>query len=140
MSHHAATLRRELVAQLERRRIIKTPAVRRAFLAVPRERFVPDRLRQGGLEAVYKDVAIVTKTDAKGGAISSSSQPAIMAVMLEALRLKPGLRVLEVGAGTGYNSALLSRIVGARGSVTAIDIDAELVAAARSALRRAGAK
>ena len=43
---------------------------------------------------------------ADGEAISSSSQPEMMAIMLEQLALEPGLRVLEIGAGTGYNAAL----------------------------------
>ena len=55
--------------------------------------------------------------------MSSSSAPSIMALMLEQLRLEPGQRVLEIGAGTGYNAALIKHIVGPSGRVTAIDID-----------------
>lgn len=133
-------LRRQLVAELEKTGKVKSVPVRRAFLAVPREVFVEDHARRGGLEAVYRDVPLVTKTDAKGGAISSSSQPAIMAIMLEAMRLRGGHHVLEIGTGTGYNAALLARIVGPRGSVTTVDIDPELVARARRALRRTGTR
>ncbi|MFA5890277.1 MAG: methyltransferase domain-containing protein [Actinomycetota bacterium] len=138
MPEESAVLRRKLVADLQKAGRIKTAAVRSAFLAVPRELFVADHVRRGGLQAAYVDLPLVAKTDPKGAAISSSSQPAIMAVMLEALRLRRGLRVLEIGAGTGYNAALLSKIVGPTGRVTAIDIDAELVARARTALRRGG--
>jgi protein-L-isoaspartate(D-aspartate) O-methyltransferase len=82
--------------------------VREAFLATPREAFIPSVATERGLSVVYRDEAFPTKLDAGGGAISSSSQPQIMALMLEELRLSPGDRVLEIGAGTGYNAALLA--------------------------------
>jgi protein-L-isoaspartate O-methyltransferase len=44
---------------------------------------------------------------------SSSSAPHVMATMLDALELRPGLRVLEIGGGSGYNAALLAELVGA---------------------------
>jgi protein-L-isoaspartate(D-aspartate) O-methyltransferase len=50
----------------------------------------------------------------------------------------PGQRVLEIGAGTGYNAALLAHLVGPRGLVVTVDIDADLVAAAREHLADAG--
>jgi protein-L-isoaspartate(D-aspartate) O-methyltransferase len=61
-----------------------------------------------------------------------------MAIMLEQLDVRRGHRVLEIGAGTGYNAALLAHIVGAGGRVTAIDIDDDIVAAAREHLDAAG--
>jgi len=61
-----------------------------------------------------------------------------MALMLEQLQLEEGMRVLEVGAGTGYNAALLSLLVGPRGRVVAVDIDPELVRGARRSLRVGG--
>ena len=86
---------------------------------------------------VYTDQAIPTK-HADGRPISSSSQPAIMAIMLEQLALQPGQRVLEIGAGTGYNAALIAEIVGKDGRVVAIDIDQDLALAARQHLAAAG--
>ena len=68
---------------------------------------------------------------------SSSSAPHIMAKMLDALDLHPGLRVLEIGGGSGYNAALLAELVGAE-NVTTVEIDAALAAHARRALSRAG--
>jgi protein-L-isoaspartate(D-aspartate) O-methyltransferase len=56
--------------------------------------------------------------------------PALMMRMLDGLRAGPGMRVLEIGTGTGYNSALLSAIVGETGLVATVDIDATLVAKA----------
>jgi protein-L-isoaspartate(D-aspartate) O-methyltransferase len=61
-----------------------------------------------------------------------------MAIMLAQLGLAPGQRVLEIGAGTGYNAALLARIVGPGGRVVSIDLDDDLVAAARGHLAAAG--
>lgn len=126
----AADRRKRLVTRLG----IEDPRVRDAFLAVPRERFLPGL----PLEQVYADDAIVTKRDEQGTPISSSSQPKIMALMLERLALGPGLRVLEVGAGTGYNAALLKTLVGPEGRVVSVDVDPELVASAARALDGSG--
>lgn len=108
--------------------------VERAFLAVPRHLFVP----HVPLEQAYEDTPVPIKTDADGRPISSSSQPSIMALMLEQLRLAPGSRVLEIGTGSGYNAALCRHLVGEMGQVTTVDIDPEVSAAARHHLRAAG--
>jgi protein-L-isoaspartate(D-aspartate) O-methyltransferase len=134
-----AQLRRGLVAELEKLGVVTTPAVRAAFLATPRERFVPAFAKSDGLAAVYRNDVVVTRKDASGGAVSSSSAPSIMAVMLEQLELDRGHRVLEVGAGTGYNAALLKRIVGPSGRITTIDIDPVTTREARAHLRGADA-
>ncbi len=88
-------------------------------------------------EQVYRDDAIPTKRRGDES-ISSSSQPTVMAGMLEQLGLAPGQRVLEIGAGTGYNAALIARIVGERGRVVAVDYDEDIVAGARAGLAAAG--
>jgi protein-L-isoaspartate(D-aspartate) O-methyltransferase len=134
----AAALRHRLVQVLEEAGVLETTAIARAFRSVPRELFLPRVAAEKGLEAVYRDEAIPTKFDAAGSAVSSSSQPTVMAAMLSRLELQPGLRVLEVGAGTGYNAALLSTIVGPSGSVTSVDIDAVVARHARGALRSGG--
>lgn len=64
--------------------------------------------------------------------------PAIMAVMVEQLDVHPGHRVLEIGAGTGYNAAILARLAGSEGRVTAMDVDDDIVREARESLVRAG--
>ncbi|MGH2372513.1 MAG: methyltransferase, FxLD system [bacterium] len=129
----AARLQR-LVEDLKRRGCIRTAGVEAAFRAIPRHLFVPGV----PLDDVYVDKAIPTKRAADGGFISSSSQPAVMALMLEQLGLEPGHRVLEIGAGTGYNAALMSHIVGPTGQVVTMDIDEDLVAGAREHLAAAG--
>ena len=128
------SLRRGLVDDLERRNLVRTPAVRDAFLRIPRERFVPELAAERGLEAIYKDEALVTKQE-QGLAVSSSSQPAIMAEMLERLEVAPGQHVLEIGAGTGYNAALLAELAG---GVVTLDVDEELVEKARRRLADGG--
>lgn len=62
-----------------------------------------------------------------GSVLPQSSAPNSILSMLRLLELQPGMRVLEVGTGSGYTGALLARIVGQRGSVTSLDIDPSLV-------------
>jgi protein-L-isoaspartate(D-aspartate) O-methyltransferase len=107
-------LRRKLVRDLRERGVVCSPLVAAAFAAVPRELFIGEVAAERGLQAVYRDEAIVTKRDPRGLPLSSSSQPSLMAKMLDLLEVQPGHRVLEIGAGTGYNMALLSHIVGPR--------------------------
>jgi protein-L-isoaspartate(D-aspartate) O-methyltransferase len=59
------------------------------------------------LEKAYSHDTIVTHRDSAGVALSCASQPGIVGAMLEQLDARPGHRVLEIGAGTGYNAALL---------------------------------
>ena len=134
MSDSLAQLREDLATRVVTANRIGSGHVAAALRAVPRHLFLPDLPP----EATYADDAIVTKRDQGGQAISSSSQPAIMAIMLDQLDLASGQRVLEIGAGTGYNAALISHIVGASGQVTSIDIDPELVGTAREHLASAG--
>jgi protein-L-isoaspartate(D-aspartate) O-methyltransferase len=89
------------------------------------------------LTKAYEDKAVITK-EINGIGISSSSQPAIMAIMLEQLNLQPGQRVLEIGAGTGFNAALMAHLVGDASPVTTVDIDDDLVKGARANLAAAG--
>ena len=129
--------RKDLVDQLRERSLIRSDALARAFAAIPRHRFLPPL----PLERVYRiDQAIPTHFDGTGVPISSSSAPVIMAVMLEMLELEPGQRVLEVGAGTGYNAALLGQLVGEAGSVTSIDIDPVVTGEAATNLDEAGVR
>jgi protein-L-isoaspartate(D-aspartate) O-methyltransferase len=134
LTDELARMRERLAARVVASHRIGSERVAAALHAVPRHLFLPEQRP----EAAYRDDAIVTKRDEAGQPISSSSQPAIMAIMLDQLDLAPGHRVLEIGAGTGYNAALISHIVGPSGQVTSVDIDPELVATAREHLARAG--
>jgi protein-L-isoaspartate(D-aspartate) O-methyltransferase len=134
LTDELARMRERLATRVLAAHRICSERVAAALHAVPRHLFLPEQPP----EAAYRDDAIVTKRDEAGQPISSSSQPAIMAIMLDQLDLAPGLRVLEIGAGTGYNAALISHVVGPTGQVTSIDIDPDLVEAAREHLARAG--
>ncbi len=109
-------------------------AVLAAFGSVPRHLFVTEV----SAEAAYQDEAFVIKLGPDGIPVSSSSQPMMMAIMLEQLGLEPGHRVLEVGTGSGYNAAVMAHVTGTAGSVVTVDIDSELVHRARASLAAAG--
>jgi protein-L-isoaspartate(D-aspartate) O-methyltransferase len=127
------TLHKGLIDQLKAKGYLSSHRVEAAFRAVPRHLFLPEVAPQ----EVYQDKAIITKT-VDGRFVSSSSQPTIMAIMLEQLDLHKGQRVLEIGAGTGYNAALMAHIVGETGQVLTIDIDEDIVENARKHLTSAG--
>lgn len=128
----AVGLRNTLVENLKQQKNITDARVEQTFRAVPRHLFIPDV----PLEKAYADEAIVTKTIDEIP-VSSISQPAIVAIMLEQLALEKGERVLEIGAGTGYNAALMAHLVDANGHVTTIDLDEDIVERARENLTRA---
>jgi protein-L-isoaspartate(D-aspartate) O-methyltransferase len=123
-----------LVETLRRDGHLHSARVAAALLAVPRETFVPNV----SLEEVYRpsDAIVIKRLD--GMSVSSASAPEVVALMLEQLDPQPGNRVLEVGAGTGYNAALLAHMVGESGRVVTLDIDLDLVLGARAHLQAAG--
>ncbi|SHG86514.1 methyltransferase domain-containing protein [Streptoalloteichus hindustanus] len=155
---------RSLVASLVEQGDLVSSPWRAAFAAIPRHVFVPRVLRQTPaghqvlsadadrerwLSTVYSDESLVTQQRPHGAGYrlpsgepvqvptSSSTMPSLMARMLEALDVRGGHRVLEIGTGTGYNAALLSHRLGAD-NVVSIDIDPNLVTTARRHLGRLG--
>jgi protein-L-isoaspartate(D-aspartate) O-methyltransferase len=133
-SDPAAAARARLATELRHRARALSPAVQKAFARVPRHVFVPEV----GPAAAYRDEALVIKCGADGLPISSSSQPAMMAIMLDQLELRRGHRVLEIGTGSGYNAAVMAEVVGTGGQVVSMDIDPELVVRAKASLAQAG--
>ncbi|AKJ13120.1 methyltransferase [Streptomyces incarnatus] len=132
------------------------PVWREAFAAVPRHLFVPyyyvagprgyerrwgespdPEARGRWVRGAYEDVPLATRLR-DGELVSSSSQPSLMARMLAALAVGDGHRVLEVGAGTGYNAALLAHRLGAGDLVTTVDLEPEITESARRHLQAAG--
>jgi protein-L-isoaspartate(D-aspartate) O-methyltransferase len=131
------------------------PVWREAFEAVPRHLFVPyyyvgvvggyerrwgespdPRTREQWVRGAYADAPLATRLR-DGELVSSSSQPSLMAMMLTELRVRDGDRVLEIGAGTGYNAALLAHRLG-DDRVTTVDLEPEITEAARGHLAAAG--
>jgi protein-L-isoaspartate(D-aspartate) O-methyltransferase len=106
-----------------------------AMLAVPRHLFLPGC----SLEEAYSAGPVVTRRDAEGVAVSSASAPGVVAGMLEQLDVRPGQQILEIGAGTGYNAALLGFLAGPAGHVTSLELDPEVAAEAAANLRAASA-
>ncbi|GAB3960147.1 methyltransferase domain-containing protein [Streptomyces sparsus] len=142
---------RELVAA----GVLDDPAWRAAFEEVPRETFVPyyfvptrtayerrwredpdPEARERWLDGAYEDVPLATRRR-DGELLSSSSQPSLMARMLDALDVEDGMTVLEIGTGTGWNAALLSHRLG-DGNVTTVDLDPDITEPARAHLAEAG--
>jgi protein-L-isoaspartate(D-aspartate) O-methyltransferase len=126
--------RQLLVDQLCADGSVRSQPVEAALRAVPRHLFVPGAT----LSAAYANDVVVAKRDSSSVPISSASQPSMVARMLEQMQVTPGMRILEIGAGTGYNAALLAHLAGDGGRVTTVDVDADLVARASDGLRAAG--
>lgn len=137
--------------------------IRSAIRAVPRHQFIPvvalvtppgtaprlidrDADPRAWWDAVYSNTPVITQLndgatpvrDLIGRYTSCASAPSTVADMLNLLRPSPGHRVLEIGTGTGWTSALLSHLVGGRGQVTSIEIDQTLAEQAAKNLAGAG--
>ena len=124
MDHPAA--RSEMIATQLVRRGIRSPAVLSAMQAVPRHLFIPEQNR----DLAYRDGPVAI------GEGQTISQPYIVALMSEVLQVSPGMKVLEVGTGSGYQAAVLSAL-GAR--VHSIEIRPGLSAVAAETLQKVGA-
>jgi protein-L-isoaspartate(D-aspartate) O-methyltransferase len=120
-----AALREKMVRHDIAARGIGDPLILAAFRAVPREEFVAEEFAA----YAYDDGPLPI------GAGQTISQPYIVALMIAAADIKPGDRVLEVGAGSGYAAAVMSRIAG---EVVAIERQPELARIARERLARLG--
>lgn len=117
--------RERMVEKDLRRRGIRDARVLEAMRAVPRHRFVPDAER----EHAYEDRALPLEVG------QTISQPYIVAYMSEALRVGPDHRVLEVGTGSGYQTAVLARLAA---EVFTVERIGDLQAAAREVLEELG--
>ncbi|TCK21054.1 methyltransferase domain-containing protein [Pseudonocardia endophytica] len=133
MPDAVARARAHLVTELMREGRVRSDPVAEALSTVPRHLFLPDLEP----EDAYADEAVPIKI-ADGVTLSSVSQPSMVGIMLEQLGVEPGDRILEIGAGAGWNAALLARITGPTGTVTTVDIDDDLVARTRENLAAAG--
>lgn len=120
--------REKLIKRLIELGFLKSPRVIEAFRAVPREEFVPRDYRKHA----YVDEPLPI------GHNQTISQPLTVAAMTEALDVKSGHRVLEVGAGSGYQAAILSVLAGKNGKVITTERIYELFRTAQNNLKAAG--
>lgn len=119
---------------------VDDPALEEAFAAIPREDFLmpPPWLVYGGDHQswtsdpaeIHRDVLVALERE-RG---VNNGSPSLHAGWIAALRLRPGDRVVHIGAGSGYFTAVLARLAGPTASVTAVEIDATLADMARRAL------
>lgn len=89
---------------------------------------------------IYRDEVLVVTEDESGAPQSSLSRPSINAQILEALKLREGARVFEIGSGSGWLTAIMSHLVGAKGQVFGCEFDAKLAAASSDRLSSLGRK
>jgi protein-L-isoaspartate(D-aspartate) O-methyltransferase len=127
-------LREAMVTNMKEAGCALSRAVEEAFRAVERHAFVPE----AALADAYASDIVITKRGADDEILSCLSHPAVVAMQAAQLDVHPGHRLLEIGAGRGYNAALLAHLVGPRGHVTTIDVDTDIVADARRLLAAAG--
>jgi protein-L-isoaspartate(D-aspartate) O-methyltransferase len=122
-----------LTRRLRESGYIKTEEMERAFRAVPREEFVRPEARKNA----YRDSPLSI------GLGQTISAPHMCVIMCEGLELRPGLKVLEVGAGSGYHAALTAEMVSPTGSeptghVYTVEIVEGLIQYAQENLERTG--
>ncbi|MFF2211018.1 methyltransferase, FxLD system [Streptomyces antibioticus] len=129
-----AHLREALVQRLVDSGHLRSQAAITAFRTTDRRAFLPGV----DLKSAYKEDAVPIKHDEHGEMISCISAPSVVATQLEQLGAQPGHRVLEAGAATGYNAALLGKIVSPGGQVWTLDVDQDLVGGANRHLAEAG--
>jgi len=115
-----------LVKQLILEKRIKTKDVEKAFLEVERENFVPDKIKQ----YAYMD------TPLEIGNGQTISAPHMVAIMVEGLDIKKGQKILEIGAGSGYHAAIVSKLVGKKGHVYTVERHSSLVENAKKNLKK----
>lgn len=120
--------RRRMVAGLRERGMALSEKVEQAMLKVPRHLFVPEELRP----KAYRDTPLPI------GAGQTISAPHMVAIMAMALDLTEGQKVLEIGAGSGYNAAVMAELVGPKGKVVTVERHPDLAEKAAQVLRDTG--
>jgi protein-L-isoaspartate(D-aspartate) O-methyltransferase len=117
-----------LVDELTREGIIKSERVKKALLSVPREEFVLPEYRM----MAYEDRPLPLFAGA------TISAPHMVAMMCELIEPRPGMKILEVGTGSGYHAAVCAEAIERRGKVYTIEIVRELAVYAAQNIERLG--
>lgn len=120
----------ELARYLKNTKVLKSRKLERALLKTPRHLFVPEELQ----DSAYKDYPLHI------GHGQTISQPSTVVIMTQLLDVKTGQKILEIGTGSGWQAALLSRMAGSKGKVFTIEIIPELAEFARKNLAKAKIK
>lgn len=105
-----------MIDELVKGGYLKTSAIMEAFQAIDRKDFVPEEVK----DLAYENTALPI------GYKQTISQPLVVAFMLELLELKPGEKVLEIGTGSGWNTALMAKIISGQGKIYSIERIEEL--------------
>ena len=131
-----------------------TEATQKAYLATPRHLFIK-RYREWGMKnwnevnednleshlaKLYEDKALALFGDDRFNAPSTISQPSLVLYMLDMLQLEPGQKVFELGAGSGWNAALMGYLVGPEGHIYSSEIIPEVARTAKSCIEERGVK
>ncbi len=135
----AERLNERLISHLKSRGCLKDERIEKALRKMRRHYFLESFYSLRGqytldergelelaLRAVYADDALMLSWGEEHTTMASISQPSIVVEMLEELKLDEGMRVLEIGTGTGWNAALIASVVGLSGKVVTIEISKEL--------------
>jgi protein-L-isoaspartate(D-aspartate) O-methyltransferase len=117
---------KELVQELLEMGLLKDERIRKVFENTDRKDFVPEKLRTWAYANYPLEI----------GEGQTISQPYTVVFMTEALDVKEGQKILEVGSGSGYQAAILSQLAGDSGKVITTEIRPELFEMARNNLRK----
>ena len=110
------------------KKIVRDQRLLDAFFSIPRESFLPDKFKG----EAYHDHPLPTLRK------QSISQPTTIMLMLQALNLNEGHKVFEIGAGVGYQAALIAKVIGSEGKLISAEVIPELVTEARDNLNGLG--
>ena len=124
------TSKQDLLEFWTKSKIITDKKLLSAFKKIPRENFIPESMK----EEAYEDIPLPI------GEGQTISQPTTVMLMTQALELKPGDKVLEVGAGSGYQAAIIAYIVGKKGKVITTEIIPALMEMVNKNLKKLGIK
>ncbi len=149
-------LNKRMIKEVQKKGFLKNSEYERAFLSIPRHIFIPSlydiekqewkrfevdysKPQEEILKKIYVDSPLVINVENET-VLSTSSQPTVMAMMIEEAKLKNGDKVFEVGTGSGYNAGVISHIVGQNGKVITTELEKKVYEKAKANLKRSGIK